>query len=691
MSTQQGGTSPKIAKVKDLALQLRAHRRQRVRWGDPEASGSAFLVGAGCSRSAGIKLASEIAYDNICQLAQSLGAPPADRGTPEAALEWLKADQENYFKADCDFNSAYNVMFEHYYTSGKIQREIIQTVISQANDNINWAHICLGQLVHKHYVHTVLTTNFDQLVSRGIIYTGEFPIIADGVESMDRLDPTPRFPQVVHLHGSMHTYRPRNGSSAVKAAGDFAAMRGTIWNTCRGADMLVVVGYAGREEGVVDVLAEVVNELPQTIIYWITYEADDSGLSRKVREILSGPNKYWIPGQDADVFFAELLRMMDEPIDWMENPLQTLLDRKIELSDRKEWASELQRDNINTLRTIYGRRLAKMAAAGVLTGIEEAVRKAATASQSGNDEEVISLLEGLDADEDLRIAPLLSLSLFRTGDRLRDESRILKSIELAERHITSAPEDFSTLSLLGDAYSALADLLDGRRDQSDEVGANREKAVKFHMEALNKTPTDNHKGRQLAVEKFAVSVSESGSEGGTAEAVGAAIAEIDRLLNDTVNELSRMERAELLDRSAMLRLILAARSNQRADFLDALRASDQALEIVNGELSTMTAVGMLRNNASAHRGLGTHLTTSGSPEEGRRELRRAAELYQRAGEAYSAGVEDAEPADYKDAARKAFVEARDVFTAIGLGEMAEHVQALVDRFSAGSSNIGDSL
>src|SRR5690348_11670541 len=99
------------------------------------------------------------------------------------------------------WKALYSLFFETHLKSPNAQRDVINEIIDQAQNRLNWAHACLGELVDQRYVHTVLTTNFDQLVVQGIIRTGLLPVTADGLEALNRITGKPRHPQVVHLHG----------------------------------------------------------------------------------------------------------------------------------------------------------------------------------------------------------------------------------------------------------------------------------------------------------------------------------------------------------------------------------------------------------------------------------------------------------------------------------------------------------
>lgn len=178
----------------------------RGRDGDPTWGGGVFLVGAGASITAGVPAGSGVSRLCAIDLAARYGSNN-EFGEDEAdqAMSWLK--EKGHVPNEIDWSSAYSYFFDAHYTDPILQRRIIQTALDKGRDRINWAHLCLGELIANRYVHTVLTTNFDQLVLQGAVYAGIFPAVADGLESLSRIDPKPPHPQIVHLHGSRHAYR----------------------------------------------------------------------------------------------------------------------------------------------------------------------------------------------------------------------------------------------------------------------------------------------------------------------------------------------------------------------------------------------------------------------------------------------------------------------------------------------------
>lgn len=146
-----------------------------------------FLVGAGCSRSAGIPLASEVARAAVLALerdyrvADAARAGLASLSDPADALtalvegghipaRFIPKDQAPRWA------ELYSYVFSEHIKHPNHQRALIASLVDTEALGLNWSHACLGELVNLRFVHTVLTTNFDQLVLKGIIRTGIIPV-----------------------------------------------------------------------------------------------------------------------------------------------------------------------------------------------------------------------------------------------------------------------------------------------------------------------------------------------------------------------------------------------------------------------------------------------------------------------------------------------------------------------------------
>jgi SIR2-like protein len=294
-----------------------------------------FLIGAGCSASAGIPLAPKVAQTCALILARRYSPPkqaPISLEDPNEALNTLISEGKvparyRLSNGEGDWSALYTYLFAEHLKNPNHQREVITAIVGDQEFSLNWAHACLGAMVQRRYIHTVLTTNFDQLVLQSIISTGITPVVADGLESLIRISPSPTRPQVVHLHGSMHTYDLRNSPAALSETGDDRNLQATMMSLLKQSTVLVVVGYRGGEEGIMRLLQYAAENIPRMVVYWVAYEQSYLQLSPRARSLLeAGENKFFIPDQDADSFFQNLMRELGEgQPDWIANPIQALV------------------------------------------------------------------------------------------------------------------------------------------------------------------------------------------------------------------------------------------------------------------------------------------------------------------------------------------------------------------------------
>src|SRR5690606_32231277 len=133
------------------------------------------------------------------------------------------------------------------------------------------------------------------------------PVVADGVESLNRITGHPSYPQLIQIHGSRHTYRLRNSSKDVNELAEDGGAKHAIDELMRAATVFIVAGYGGKERGLMKLLTEGAKRFPDTQIFWIAHERQEEDLSTYCVELL-GTSKYSrvIFNQDSDQFFYEL-------------------------------------------------------------------------------------------------------------------------------------------------------------------------------------------------------------------------------------------------------------------------------------------------------------------------------------------------------------------------------------------------
>lgn len=229
-------------------------------------------------------------------------------------------------------------MFRRHFTAPDDVRDLFATLVTDAKEAINWAHLCLGELVAQKYVSTVLTTNFDQLVLSGMVRAGVLPVVCDGIESLNRIDGAPRHAQLVEFHGSRHTYLLRNAPEDVQAVREDAQAPAAIQKLLQHATTFVAIGYGGREEGVMDLLIQAVKVFRDKNLFWVNHSTNPDDISYKVGEFLSTSRHAGLClGQDADGFFLELCkslkigspRAISQPLETVERVISEVRESKV--------------------------------------------------------------------------------------------------------------------------------------------------------------------------------------------------------------------------------------------------------------------------------------------------------------------------------------------------------------------------
>jgi NAD-dependent SIR2 family protein deacetylase len=459
----------------------------RTTSGSSERGRAVFLVGAGCSASAGIPMAGGVAEICAEYLATRYSGGQGFTDSNEA-IGWLKREgkipaEHKLAKAadDRKWSELYAYFFEEHLRSANQQREIINRSIARGK-GLNWAHACLGELVSKRFVHTVLTTNFDQLVLEGVIKTGIIPVVADNLDALDRVISAPVWPQVIHLHGSMHTYNLRNSKASLGETQEDPRFARAVTNLMHGSDVLVVVGYGGGEEGIMEVLCDAAEQNLQMVVYWVAHGGGYDSLSKQAQDLMSrGENKFVIASMNgADEFFWTLMEALKLGApEWVGNPIGVMSSGADKLLDPSEGSSSFPNEAISLLINDYRRQIRQADENQTQSGPRE---KAAYLRAKGDFAGSNVILADLDLRQDLvasRLHALNMQSLFEIdpNNEAGLRSAITEFEELVK--VCTGEDKFKNYLSLADAYYDLAELersktpdeTDGARDKEEEAFA----------------------------------------------------------------------------------------------------------------------------------------------------------------------------------------------------------------------------
>src|SRR4051794_3174833 len=255
--------------------------------------GATVLIGAGCSKTAGIPLASE--FVKLIRDKWPVRCKRVGDGSYARFMDELGDDERH---------------------------ELIAPFIDTAR--VNWAHMAIAQMMKHERVGRILTTNFDPLIIQACAIAGQFPAVYDLASSSLFKPAQVRDPSVFYLHGQRLGFVMLNTEEQVQSHFETLepvferAGEGRVW---------IVAGYSGLNDPVFRHLAAVGHFGHN--LYWVGYGNEDP--PPHVAELLSKQRcAFYVRGYDADRFFVELARALDcFPPDIISKPfshLQTFLE-----------------------------------------------------------------------------------------------------------------------------------------------------------------------------------------------------------------------------------------------------------------------------------------------------------------------------------------------------------------------------
>jgi hypothetical protein len=172
-----------------------------------------------------------------------------------------------------------------------LRRLIENQVVSQAN--LRLAHLLLS----KKLSNLVITTNFDDFISRSLTIFGEPYIVCDHPETIQRIDPESDDLQIVHVHGTYWFYDCCNLEGEVQARSRRSTQRPSSM-----ADFLdrifinrspLVLGYSGWEGDIFmsALKRRLKGELPYNL-YWFCYQR--SVIQALPNDLTEHPNVFFV-------------------------------------------------------------------------------------------------------------------------------------------------------------------------------------------------------------------------------------------------------------------------------------------------------------------------------------------------------------------------------------------------------------
>jgi NAD-dependent SIR2 family protein deacetylase len=221
-----------------------------------------WLLGAGASASAGVPTASHMIWEfkrTLYCSAQHVSL----RTCSDLSSAAVRARLQAYFDRVVGYpapyaSDEYAHFFEAAYPAEQDRRQYIERCVSGAHPS--YGHLALAALMKLDMVRLVWTTNFDRAGEDAAIEMlgGSAKLV---VTTLDTVDLTRqaidegRWPLIVKLHGDFQSRRLKNAPEETRAQD--IRLRECLVERCR-RQGLVVVGYSGRDDSVIDALEEAI-------------------------------------------------------------------------------------------------------------------------------------------------------------------------------------------------------------------------------------------------------------------------------------------------------------------------------------------------------------------------------------------------------------------------------------------------
>jgi SIR2-like domain len=297
-----------------------------------------WLLGAGASAAAGIPTAWDMIWEFKQQLyvSQRRVSPKlvADLANPAVRRE-LQAFVDGIGNLPSDgAPDEYAALFEAVYPSEADRRTYIAAKVNGAKPS--YGHVALATLMRSDRARLVWTTNFDPLVADGCakVYGGTGHLTTVVIESASigrEVIDEGRWPAEVKVHGDFRSRRLKNTGDELREQD--ARLRALLIDAC-GRWGLIVTGYSGRDDSIMDSLEEALerdSRFPSGL-FWL-HRGDEPPLPRVERLLARAANKGVDGGLVQIENFDEMLR---DIVRLAENLDTTALDELA--SERRVWS-----------------------------------------------------------------------------------------------------------------------------------------------------------------------------------------------------------------------------------------------------------------------------------------------------------------------------------------------------------------
>jgi len=277
-----------------------------------------WFLGAGASASAGIPTAWHMIWEFKQRLFVSQRKVSLD-SVADLSNERIRKQIQAHIDSGGDLPRAdtpdeYAELFEAVFPSESDRRSYLDSKLSGAKPS--YGHLALATLMRANLTKLVWTTNFDPLVADAAarLYDSTGPLSVIDLDAPDlaaELIGDERWPIEIKIHGDFRSRRLKNTDDELRHQD--SRLRKVLVDSCRRFG-LVVAGYSGRDDSVMDALEEAIsdtNAFPSGL-FWLQRGAPYprvTALIDKARNV--GIESGIVPISNFDEVIRDLIRIQE--------------------------------------------------------------------------------------------------------------------------------------------------------------------------------------------------------------------------------------------------------------------------------------------------------------------------------------------------------------------------------------------
>jgi hypothetical protein len=269
-----------------------------------------LLLGAGASVTSGISSATTLIDQWRKELYERLCTSPTNPYSPETARQWLAQQHPEWYSAQREYAS----LFERKFDLPRQRRMFVEQQVSDRMPGVGYAYLI--RLVNAKFFNTIFTTNFDDLLNESFHQFSDVrPLVCAHDSSISSITVTSTRPKIIKLHGDYLFDDIKSTLRETESLEDNTKKKFIEFAKDHG---LIVVGYAGHDRSVMDVLQYLLkqDEYFKHGVYWCVRAGDVC--SDELAKLLWKERAYWVEIPGFDEFMAILHREcigMELPID----------------------------------------------------------------------------------------------------------------------------------------------------------------------------------------------------------------------------------------------------------------------------------------------------------------------------------------------------------------------------------------